>query len=75
MLNADILTLTPVRLQGRQRWHHETADLTFVFPGAGTAQCVWREGAQHLKPGDILLLNSDPRSELGCQTRGKFGFS
>jgi AraC-like DNA-binding protein len=75
MFSAVTLTLTPVRLQGRQRWHNETADLAFVFPDAGAGQCLCRNGAQRMESGDILLLNSKSGSELECEPKGRFCFS
>jgi AraC-like DNA-binding protein len=74
MLGPHFLSLALVRLKARQKWVASSAGLTFIFPEAGSGECLWRKGLQPLEPGDVLVLNPASGGRVKLATRRKFLF-
>jgi AraC-like DNA-binding protein len=74
MRGPDHLSLTSVQLKARDKWVSRSAGLTFIFPEAGSGECLWRQGLQPLEPGDVLVLNPASGGGVKLATRRKLRF-
>lgn len=74
MVRPDFLSLVSVQLKTRDKWVGPSAGLTFIFPEAGSGECLWRNGIQPLEPGDVLVLNPVSGGGIKLATRRKLLF-
>jgi AraC-like DNA-binding protein len=73
MLNQEHLTLRLTRLRATEAWS-VPADLAFLFPKGGTANCMCGRLTQCLAPGDVALLGGKEPWQVSVAERGQLVF-
>jgi AraC-like DNA-binding protein len=71
MFSADYLSLKLLRLRAAEEWASPGKGFSFLFPKQGRGTYFIGSEAHLLNPGDVLVVNGDPRGRVGVKGGGE----
>jgi AraC-like DNA-binding protein len=71
MFSADHLSLKLLRLKTNEEWASPGKGFSFLFPREGSGKYLLGSLAYLLNPGDVLVVNGDPKGRVGTKNGGE----
>ena len=71
MFSADHLSLKLLRLRANEEWGSPGKGFSFLFPREGSGTYSLGTLAYLLNPGDVLVVNGDPKGRVGARNGGE----
>ena len=71
MFSADHLSLKLLRLRANEEWESPGKGFSFLFPREGLGTYLVGPQAYLLNPGDVLVVNGDPKGRVGVKDGGE----
>jgi AraC-like DNA-binding protein len=71
MFSGNHLSLKLLRLNAREEWESPGKGFSFLFPREGSAVYVLGGAAYRLSPGDVLVVNGDPKGRVCADAGGE----
>jgi AraC-like DNA-binding protein len=71
MFSAEHLSLKLLRLRAKEEWESPGRGFSFLFPKQGLGKYSIGSQACQLSPGDVLVVNGDPKGRVGVKDGGE----
>ena len=71
MFSAEHLSLKLLRLRAKEEWESPGKGFSFLFPKQGLGTYLLGSQAYLLNPGDVLVVNGDPKGRVGVKDGGE----
>ncbi len=71
MFSAEHLSLKLLRLRAKEEWESPGKGFSFFFPREGLGTYLLGSQAYLLNPGDVLVVNGDPKGRVGVKDGGE----
>jgi AraC-like DNA-binding protein len=75
MFSADYLSLKLLRLRANEEWESPGKGFSFLFPTQGQGTYLAGSYFHPLTPGDVLVVNGDPKGRVGANGGGEVALS
>jgi AraC-like DNA-binding protein len=71
VFSGDHLALNLLRLRAKEEWESPGKGMSFLFPKEGLGAYLVGPQAHVLHPGDVLVVNGDPKGRVGVRDGGE----
>jgi len=71
MFSIEHLSLRLLRLRAKEEWESPGRGFSFLFPREGSGKYLLGSQACLLNPGDVLVVNGEPKGRVGVRDGGE----